>query len=132
MKKIAFTLILLIAISAQSQRKGSHQNRDLTPEQRAIMRTKQMTLRLDLTDQQQSNILVLNQEMAQDFGDVKEQMNSLPKEERFNLKNEMLDKKIAFQRNLKTILTTEQYETWKKHANKRMQQMKEKRRQSAE
>ncbi|MBO0355424.1 hypothetical protein J0656_15490 [Muricauda ruestringensis] len=108
---------------------------DMTAEQMATLQTKHMTLALDLTEDQQNQIYKINLEKAQ-FGKEKwaevkaaresgEWEKTTP-EERFEMQNARLDRQIAMQEKMRTILDTEQYETWKKFSNRKKMHGKKK------
>ena len=139
MKKLAFALIALIAISTQAQEKNSETEKkhrmnkqksfiqDLTPEEAAALKTKKMTLHLDLTASQQSKINKLNLEIAKERSlkraereKNKGQEKAKPsKEERLSKMNSRLDKKIEMKKRFKEILSEEQYEKWEKSTMKK-------------
>lgn len=124
MKKVVFVLIVLLAFNAKAQRGEHHKKNDLTPEQIATMRTKQMTLALDLSEAQQNDVLVLNAKNAEKFSKPKGERKELTKEERFEMKNNMLDTQIANQRAMKNILNEAQYMYWKKIQKSRINKMR--------
>ena len=133
MRKLIVLSFLLIGFTTFAQ-KGAHQEKrndkkmllkDLSPEQRAILRTKKMTLLLDLSDNQQKQIQTLliqeakeNQQIRKDH--KQEHQDKKPStEERFNMMNKRLDQKIAFKKKMKTILTKEQYDKLGKNRKKK-------------
>ncbi len=126
MKKVVFVLIVLIAFNVQAQRERSHTDHKLTPEQMAVLRTKQMTLKLELNDAQQKSLLALNKKNIGMFKKMKGERKELTADQRFEMKVQMLDNKIAIQREMKNILNEEQYGKWKKSHNMRSKKMKEK------
>ena len=123
MKKVAFVLIALIAFNAQAQKGEHHKKRDLTPEQMATMRTKQMTLAIDLSEAQQKDVLALNLKNAEKFSKSRGERKELTEEERYEMKNKMLDAQIANQRAMRKILNDDQYERWRKMQKSRMSKM---------
>lgn len=125
MKKIMIILFLGTTLLSfgQNENRQKKMNEDFTSEQKAILRTKQMTLELDLTDAQQKQMLSLNKKWAEEKTSQKAAMKSLNKEEmtsteKFNHMNAMLDSKIARQNEVKKILTEDQYNHWKKSSKK--------------
>ncbi len=126
MKKVVFVLIALIAFNVQAQRERSHSDHNLTPEQMAVLRTKQMTLKLELNDAQQKSLLALNKKNIGKFKKMKGERKELTADQRFEMKVQMLDNKIDIQREMKNILNEEQYGKWKKSHNMRSKKMKEK------
>lgn len=123
MKKVVFVLITLIAFNAQAQKGPHHKKSDLTPEQMATTRTKQMTLALDLSEAQQSDVLDLNVKNAEKFSKSKGERKELTEEERYEMKNKMLDAQIANQRAMRKILNDDQYPQWRKMQRSKMHKM---------
>ncbi len=128
-KVILLVCILTIALPATAQeretksRKEVKKNhlKDLSPEQRAELKTKHMALALDLSDKQQREILELNTAVARDRQKkmesrkaIKESGKTLTSDEKFKMKSEQLDRQLEVQKKLKSILTQEQYDQWKK------------------
>jgi len=126
MKKVIVVLFCMASMTAMAQ-KGEGQQRDgmhqMTPEQTATLKTKKMTLALDLTDAQQKQIQTLNLENAktrkaerekrkaqQENGESKKPTS----DERYAMKNERLDRMIAQKTEIKEILSQEQYAKWEK------------------
>jgi len=126
MKYLLTTMLLCLTLTVTAQRGNDHQRRsELSPEQQATLTTKKMTLALDLTTQQEDNVYKVQLAQAQKrkaFMDdrKKEDRSALTKEQRFELKAKKLDHKIALQKEMKSILTADQFELWRKmnHRNK--------------
>lgn len=127
MKKVVFVLVAFIALNTQAQGERSHKGQDLTPDQMATLRTKQLTLDLDLNEAQQAKVFTLSKKTAEEMkamrAERKENKEAMEKD-RFEMKNQMLDKQIAIQNEMKTILNDEQFEKWKKISKHRMNKMK--------
>lgn len=132
MKKLFFVLIALVAFKMQAQEENKegreHEKRafmeDLTPEEMASLKTKKMTLDLDLTEAQQREIKQLNFEDAkQRKAKMEERKNRRnegekakpSKEERLKRMNEHLDREIAQKKKMKSILNKEQFEKWERN-----------------
>ena len=126
MKYIVTTMLLCLTITVAAQTGNGHQRRaQLSPEQQATLTTKKMTLALDLNTKQENEVYKVQLEQAQkrkSFMDErkKEDRPELTKEQRFELEIKKLDHKIAVQREMKSILTADQFELWRKmnHRNK--------------
>lgn len=93
------------------------QVKDFTPEQKAELQTKRMTLELDLTDAQQNTIKAhilqrLNErEKAKGARKANREAGKRPgAEERFAMENRKLDEKIATKAFYKKTLSTQQFE----------------------
>jgi len=100
--------------------------KDFTPEQIAKLQTKKMALKLDLTEAQQRDIKKINLANAkerkakrEEFKLKREKNNDekLSKEERFNFMNGRLDKQISNKKEMKRILSKEQFEKFEKGMN---------------
>ena len=96
--------------------------KDFTPEQIATLKTKKMTLVLDLTKTQQDKMHALHLENAKVR---KEQMKKreqlkgtekpkLSSEEKYKKMNSVLDIKIKMKSKMKSILTEEQFKKWER------------------
>ena len=96
---IGFTFVSF----AQNEPNYRQKQNEYTPEQQAIINTKQMVLQLDLNKFQESQLLVLNEKRADDrqklmeaHRSMKESDQQLSSDEKFNRKNEMLDAQIKY------------------------------------
>lgn len=128
MKSLAVILVLFTTLGVMAQKQEGHHYRkgekmNLTPEQRATLQTKELTLTLDLSEAQQKQVMQLALEEAkyrqEKWEDIKtkregDDAEKPTAEEHFEMKNAMLDRQIAYQQNMKKVLTEQQYETWKK------------------
>lgn len=94
----------------------------LTAEQRNEIKTKELTLALNLTDKQQQKIIALNKETLKNKPEVKKG-EKLTEEQKFQLKNQRLDNQIAYKRSMEKILSKDQFAQWEKmnHKKSRMQ-----------
>jgi len=136
MKKGILAIALLIGVFAMAQKEGKSNRgamKDLTPEQMATLQTKKMTLALDLSEAQQSQIQVLNLENAKTRKAKMEKRkakkeggeNQKPtSEEQYAMQNARLDQMIARKSEMKEILSEEQYVKWEKMAHRRSKHRK--------
>lgn len=108
---------------AQGHQGEKHEKmKDLTPQQRATLKTKRMTLDLDLTLAQQEEIQKLNEAMeakTEAFRKERESGQELSKDELFAKKSQKLDNEIFHKQQLKTILTEDQFAKWEKVVSSR-------------
>ena len=121
----------MASITAMAQKGERQQNRamnNMTPEQMATIKTKKMTLALDLTDAQQKQIQALNLESAKTrkaamekrkAAKANEESKKPTSDERYAMKSERLDQMIAHKSEMKEILSPEQYEKWEKMAKRK-------------
>ena len=132
MKKILSILLLGFTVFAFAQNGSVEMNKrnQFTPEQQAILKTKQMVLQLDLNKLQESQLLSLNekradnkQKLMESHRAMKQGDQQLSSDEKFNMKNNMLDAQIKYQTEIKKILDDEQFEDWRTD-NKRKYSMK--------
>lgn len=125
MKKLWIAILIMAGLSATAQDKKMNDHRgrmnDLTPEQFATLQTKKMTLALDLNDSQQSKLKTLLTEDAnmrktrmEAMKSRKENAEKISAEEKYTQKNEKLDYEIARKKEMKALLTADQYAKWEK------------------
>ncbi|WP_297796962.1 hypothetical protein [uncultured Eudoraea sp.] len=128
MKKVIAITVLLIGLVGYSQRghqfDNAHRNmKEMTSEQIAILKTKKMTLALDLNSEQQKEIQKINFEnvedrkammMERDAKRMDEEHSKPSAKERFDFQNERLDKMIAQKAKMKQILSEDQFEKWER------------------
>lgn len=123
MKKLMMIAIAFLTLNATAQdmkhRKGSL--KDLSAEEVATLKTKKMTLQLDLTEDQQAKVKALALEEAKQMEQQRaerkakkedEDAKKLTKKERYTMINNRLDKQIQIKKQMKSILNAEQYKKW--------------------
>jgi predicted lipase len=137
MKKILIFILAISAMQVSAQEKLNEVKRDrvqkiedFTPEEAATIKTKKMTLALDLTETQQKEIYKLNLEEAKErkeMVDARRKMREEGKgkeiadEKHFERMNNQLDKQIELKQKMKNILNEEQYKKWVEGLEKRRQ-----------
>ncbi|MBT8237533.1 MAG: hypothetical protein HKP24_04595 [Croceitalea sp.] len=140
MKKVVMGLMFLLTLSLMAQRPHEQEGRrmakeKMTAEQVATLQTKKLTLALDLTEDQQKKVKQINlanaefHESKMAERDAKNEEHDAKKpstEERFNMQNERLERQLAEQKQMKQILTDEQYAQWRKLKMKRHERGKRK------
>lgn len=119
MKKIVLTLVLFSALSINAQEKRNGSKEKMTVDQQNQLQLKKMTLALDLTASQQKEIepILAEQNLKREakraeMKSNKENHKELSANERYELKNKMLDEQIEYKAKMKKILTKDQYEKW--------------------
>lgn len=134
MKKLALAVIAIIGLTVQAQDKKMARQ-ELTPEQRVELQVKKMTLDLDLNDKQQKEVKVLLTAQHKKMEEAKAKRkaakaeNRKPtSEERYAMKNKMLDEQIAFKADMKKILTEKQMEKWEEQKADRQENRMERKR----
>lgn len=135
---LAMTMMVGVAINAQplgtgiTGNKPEKEQRDpFTPAQRAELRSKKLALKLDLNDKQQKEIqqlmLVRETEKEQLMAQRKAQRETAKRPvagDRFAMMNKRLDTEITMKKELKKILTAEQfakYEQLRDEQHKKME-----------
>jgi protein CpxP len=108
MKKIYFLLTLAIPLIGQAQT-DPHKPK-LTGEQHATLQAKKLQLALDLSKEQAVQIKKQREQLSK----TKQKRGELNAEERYTLHLERIDRQIAMQSQMKTILNEEQYDAWRK------------------
>ncbi|WP_133688014.1 hypothetical protein [Maribacter spongiicola] len=131
MKKIVMAILVMAAISVSAQdhnMKGKRGDmKDLSPEQVASLQTKKMTLALDLNESQQAKVKTI---LTKDATDRKAKMEErkaskdegkkiMTSEEKYAKQNERLDHQIARKKEMKSILTADQFEKWEKMSHRK-------------
>ncbi len=126
--------IFTLQINAQkpsNQEKKNHKKeffKDLSAAQIANLKTKKMTLYLDLTKAQQNKVYNINLISAKERkikSQERENNNIKPNSnERYQHKMAKLDKQIAYKKEMQSILNKEQFEKWKKMKMHRMSKQK--------
>lgn len=101
----------------------------MSVEQIADLKTKELTLQLDLNKSQQEKIYELSLVTAQQMKEAKTNLkskdrSSLSPEERYDLKAKRLDKAIELKSKMKQILTEDQYTKWEKTVKRKMHKRK--------
>jgi len=135
MKKTIALLVLLIGLNTTAQKMYPSMQRKMlpkfTPEQQATLKSKKMTLQLDLNNKQQNQIYSLILKHEQNIQKFKQKQRAAfikgekpSREQQFNLLNKGLEARINFQKKLKNILTDKQYQQWKREAAKKTQRHK--------
>jgi len=123
MKKLIIATLLLVGISSFAQEKNKMERRQhememekFTPEQRNELTLKKMTLELDLSSKQQSQMKsIIAEKSAKREAMMKARKENTEKptrDERFAMKSKMMDEQIAMKTKMKTILSPEQFEKW--------------------
>lgn len=132
MKKILIIAVALLAlqVTAQEQQRERSNKQgkslkmmDLSAEDAAALQTKKMTLHLDLNKSQQAEIKKINLENATNRKAMMAERKARKKsgeiqkptqEQRLEMLNTKLDRKIAMKAKMKNILDKEQYAKWEK------------------
>ncbi|GGD14480.1 hypothetical protein [Flavobacterium orientale] len=142
MKKVIIMALMVVSAATFAQeketKKGDRQNRAatmeaMTPEQRAELRVKQMTLDLDLTEKQRTEIKKIVLENSKKSEAKRAEMKAkkadkkaMSAEERYAMQNERLDNQIAMKAEMKKILTQEQFEKFEEKQAMQKQRMAKK------
>ncbi|MFK7832808.1 MAG: hypothetical protein AB8B52_06010 [Winogradskyella sp.] len=125
---IALALVTFNAFAQQKRERGIQQEhiseirKEMTPQDVADLKTKQLTLKLDLTDVQQKEVhqLILDQAKTRaekrkaHQAKVEGKKEKPSKDEFVKMQTERLDAQIEMKRNMKAILNTEQYAKFEK------------------
>ncbi|APX99546.1 hypothetical protein [Lacinutrix venerupis] len=136
MKKLLIVAVALFALQINAQDKKENkkelrkekmeQYRNMDSKEIAALQTKKMTLALDLTPEQQSKVEQINIKNAdlrkaamEKRMAAKDTDKKLSPEDKLKRENERLDQEIATKREMKAILTPEQYEKYSKMSKRR-------------
>ena len=137
MRKVLMVCLLLLSIALQAQPPGQgtneHRNairekmKELSPQQRAELKTKKMVLDLDLTEVQQLEIQKINLEIESEKAKMKPQKKKLEEisaDDFFDRTLKMLDEKISAKKRLQSILTEEQFERFQKSRQRKAREIR--------
>ena len=141
MKKLILA-IALVATTLTFAQDRKARGEKLTPEQQTELQVKRMTLELDLDEKQQKEIKTILLEQAKkreakmaEMKAKREKGEKPSADEKFEMKNKMLDNQIENKAQMKKILKPEQFAKWeekqsdrKKNQSERVQNRMEKRR----
>lgn len=129
MKKVCIILLALITTAGFSQEKEQRQEmrqkmmqerQDLSPEQKAALNTKRLTLQLDLTAAQQKEVQKLQLEMITSRdANKKARKTDAEKASFYEKASTRLDMRKQHQDKMKAILSEKQYNLWKENMNKK-------------
>ena len=125
MKQLLLVALVLLSFNIQAQEDEDFRPREdrrdlmknISAEDMAELKTKKMTLHLDLTDDQQAKVKQLMLKEAQErkaqmakHEEMKAKGEKPTQEQRIEHQKKRLEKQIETKRQLKTILSAEQYE----------------------
>ena len=132
MKKLILA-IALVATTLTFAQDRKARGEKLTPEQQTELQVKRMTLELDLDEKQQKEIKTILVEQRKkretklaEMKAKKEKGEKPTADERFAMKNEMLDNQIAMKARMKKILKPEQFTKWEEKQADRKERIEKK------
>ncbi len=138
MKNVLIICIALLSFNAIAQKRDASKReartemkQNLTAEQKAELKSKKLTLELDLSENQQNEVKQLFLKEAKEREGLKEDRKNrkdLSETERFEKKTQMMDKLIAHKKQMKSILNEAQYAKWEKSLGKNKKRQSKKRR----
>ena len=143
MKKIIVIALILCGLANYAQQKSSKNTKaekeQMTPEQRNQLKLKKMTLNLDLNVSQQKEIGNILNEMSSKKESQKAMRTAMKEkgekptaDQKAEMKNKMLDEKIAMKSRVEKILTPAQFEKWEQMQQKNKEHKKQKKAQTSE
>ena len=121
-------LVVAFSFSTQAQRKINRTSiKKLTVEQQVTLSIKKMILELDLTEMQQRKLTpILTRQVAdrraqrEKLRNTRGKTNNIDANQKYELANQVLDKQIAYLKEMKSILNKEQFEKFKELRKKRL------------
>lgn len=130
MKNLFVIALILFGLTNYAQEKKSQNPKSemeqMTPAQRNELQLKQMTLNLDLNQTQQKEMSVVINDMSKKREAQKSTMKAMKEkgekptaDQKYEMKNKMLDEKIAMKSKVQKILTPTQFEKWEQMQQKR-------------
>jgi hypothetical protein len=130
-------LFICFSLTINAQKKQFLKNKkSLTTEQLTTLKVKKMTLELELSEIQQNKLTPVIKELISERSaqldkkrELKNDVKKINPNERYQMANKILDRKIMFQKEMRTILNEEQFKKFKTLKKKRNEKMKKKRHQ---
>ena len=130
-------LFICFSLTINAQKKQFFKNKKrLTTEQLTTLKVKKMTLELELSEIQQNKLTPVIKELISERSaqldkkrELKNDVKKINPNERYQMANKILDRKIMFQKEMRTILNEEQFKKFKRLEKKRNQKMKNRRHQ---
>jgi protein CpxP len=121
-------LFICFSLTINAQKKQFFKNKKrLTTEQLTTLKVKKMTLELELSEIQQNKLTPVIKELISErsaqLDKKRELKNDVKKNnpnERYQMANKILDRKIMFQKEMRTILNEEQFKKFKTLEKKRL------------
>ena len=128
-------LFIYFSLTTNAQNKQLLKNKKrLTTEQLTTLKVKKMTLELELSEVQQKKLspvitkLISERKIEADrMSKSINEVKNIDVSNRYEMANKFLDRKIMFQKKMRSILTEEQYKKFKSLEKKRNQMMKKRR-----
>ena len=130
-------LFICFSLTINAQKKQFFKNKkSLTTEQLTTLKVKKMTLELELSEIQQNKLTPVIKELISERSaqldkkrELKNEVKKINPNERYQMANKILDRKIMFQKEMRTILNEEQFKKFKTLEKKRNEKMKKRRHQ---
>ena len=121
-------LFICFSLTINAQKKQFFKNKKrLTTEQLTILKVKKMTLELELSEIQQNKLTPVIKELISERSaqldkkrELKNDVKKINPNERYQMANKILDRKIMFQKEMRTILNEEQFKKFKTLEKKRL------------
>ncbi len=128
-------LFICFSLTINAQKKQFFKNKKrLTTEQLTTLKVKKMTLELELSEIQQNKLTPVIKELISERSaqldkkrELKNDVKKINPNERYQMANKILDRKIMFQKEMRTILNEEQFKKFKTLEKKRNEKMKKRR-----
>jgi len=121
-------LFICFSLTINAQKKQFFKNKKrLTTEQLTTLKVKKMTLELELSEIQQNKLTPVIKELISERSaqldkkrELKNDVKKINPNERYQMANKILDRKIMFQKEIRTILNEEQFKKFKTLEKKRL------------
>ena len=125
-------LFICFSLTINAQKKQFFKNKKrLTTEQLTTLKVKKMTLELELSEIQQNKLTPVIKKLISERSaqldkkrELKNDVKKINPNERYQMANKILDRKIMFQKEMRTILNEEQFKKFKTLEKKRNQKKK--------
>ena len=130
-------LFICFSLTINAQKKQFFKNKkSLTTEQLTTLKVKKITLELELSEVQQNKLTPIIAKLISErvievnrMRESKNKVNNIDASNRYQMANRILDRKIMFQKEMRTILNEEQFKKFKTLEKKKNQKIKNRRHQ---
>lgn len=107
---IFFVLVSLFTLNISAQKPG--RGKQMNPEEKATKQTEWMTKELNLNSDQQAKIKQIHLKHAEQMKKQRDAVQESAKKDKEQMREQMKAQREAHNAEIKSVLTTEQYQTW--------------------
>ena len=125
LSKMALTIIMTLGVMKAMTQPNGRRGDNSTPEQRAKQQAEQLTKELGLNETQQKQVEQLYLKFHNERNNTTRPSGEMTDQQREQMREQMQKRMEDHQKEMKKILTDEQYTKWEKMQKERMQRMQQ-------